>query len=92
MTNILAFFIIYMLIFVIGSLVMALMGLDFLTAISSVAATLGNIGPGLSTIGPTDNFAHIPMLGKWFLAFLMMLGRLELYTVLILLLPEFWRR
>jgi trk system potassium uptake protein len=92
MTNILAFFVIYMGIFTVGSLVMTMMGLDMITATSSVAATLGNIGPGLATIGPTDNYAHIPSLGKWLLSFFMLLGRLELYTVIVLITPAFWKK
>ncbi len=88
--NILAFMIIYLMIFVGGSLVMALLGLDFETSIGSVATCLGNIGPGLGNVGPVDNFAEIPAVGKWVLSFLMLLGRLELFTVLILFTPYFW--
>jgi trk system potassium uptake protein TrkH len=57
-----------------------------------VAATNGNIGPGLGLVGPADNYAHIPVLGKWLLILCMLLGRLEIYTVLILFVPEFWRK
>lgn len=91
-SKILAFFLIYITIFIIGSLVMSLFGLDFMTAIGSVAATLGNIGPGIGNVGPMDNFSQIPELGKWFLSFLMLLGRLELFTILILFTPYFWRK
>ncbi len=91
-TNILAFFIIYMLIFAAGSVVMSVLGLDLITAISSVAATLGNVGPGLGDVGPLDNYAHVPTAGKWLLAFFMLLGRLELYTVIILFVSEFWKK
>ncbi len=91
-TNILAFFILYMLIFVCGSFCMALMGLDFVTAVASVAATLGNIGPGLGNVGPSDNYAAIPVAGKWLLSLFMLLGRLEIYTVIILFVPEFWKK
>jgi len=90
--NVLAFFIIYVTVFAIGSVVMALIGVDFLTAIGAVATSLGNVGPGLGTVGPVDNFAGIPAAGKWFLSLLMLLGRLELFTVLILLTPYFWNR
>lgn len=90
--NVLAFFLIYMIIFAIGTFVMAFLGLDFESAIGSTAATLGNIGPGIGSVGPVGNFANIPMIGKWFLSFLMLLGRLELFTVLILLSPAFWKR
>ncbi|UXX80348.1 TrkH family potassium uptake protein [Reichenbachiella carrageenanivorans] len=90
--NILAFIMIYISIFAIGSVLMAWIGTDFLTAIGSVATCLGNIGPGLGQVGPVDNFSEIPALGKWCLSFLMLLGRLELFTVLILLTPYFWRK
>jgi len=92
LTNILGFFLLLTLIFVTATLVMTAFGLDVLSAIGSVAATLNNIGPGLGTVGPTDNFAHVPDLGKWVLIFCMLLGRLELFTVLVLLTPDFWRR
>jgi trk system potassium uptake protein TrkH len=88
-----AFILIFMIIFFIGTFVMASLGLDFPSAMGSVAATLGNIGPGIGIVGPGDaqNFAQIPPFGKWFLSFLMLLGRLELFTVLMLLTPFFWR-
>lgn len=82
---------IYLLIFASGSMVMALLGLDFDTAIGATAACLGNIGPGIGKVGPVGNFAFIPDFGKWFLSFLMILGRLELFTVLILFSRAFWR-
>lgn len=90
-SNILAFFLFFMFIFITGSIVMSLMGLDFLTAIGSVATSLGNVGPALGGVGPTDNFANIPDLGKWFLSFLMLLGRLELFTILVIFSPAFWK-
>ena len=71
---------------------MAALGLDFMTAIGAVAATLGNTGTGIGLVGPAYNFSLIPGLGKWFLAFLMLLGRLELFTVLILFTPYFWSK
>jgi len=70
---------------------MAAMGLDLITALTSVAATLGNVGPGLNKVGPTANYSFVPGFGKYFLSFLMMLGRLELYTVLVLFLPSTWK-
>lgn len=85
------FFILYLGLFIFFSLLMAAMGLDMITAFSSVAATLGNIGPGFGGVGPTDNYAAIPSMGKWLLSMSMLLGRLEIYTVLVLLIPEFWR-
>lgn len=87
-----SFFILYIGLFALATLVMAGLGLDVLTAIASVAATIGNIGPGLGTVGPAENYAHIPQAGKWVLSFCMLLGRLEIYTVLMLLVPGTWRR
>ncbi|UXP33309.1 TrkH family potassium uptake protein [Reichenbachiella agarivorans] len=90
--NILAFIMIYISIFAFGSIMMAFIGVDFMTSISSVATCLGNIGPGLGDVGPVDHFGNMPELGKWLLSMLMLLGRLELFTVLILFTPYFWRR
>lgn len=90
--KIMAFFLIYMMIFAFGSLVMSAIGLDFQSAVGSVAASLGNIGPGIGSVGPIENYAHIPTFGKWFLSFLMLLGRLELFTVLIIFAPSFWKK
>lgn len=90
--NILAFVVIYILIFISGTLIMAAHGLDFETALGSVIATLGNIGPGIGEVGPAANFADIPPSGKWFLSFLMLVGRLEVFTVVILLSPAFWKK
>ena len=70
---------------------MAIMGLDFLSAMGAVATSLGNVGPAIGSVGPVYNFAHIPELGKWFLSFLMLLGRLELFTVLIIFSSYFWK-
>jgi len=92
MGSVTAFFVLYIGLFAIAALAMAAMGVDVLTAIASVAATIGNIGPGLGTVGPTENYAHIPFLGKWILCLCMLLGRLEIYTVMILFLPTAWRR
>lgn len=92
MTNVLGFFVLFIMVFVVGVLVMASMGLDMATSFGSVAATLANIGPGLGDVGPSDNYAGIPTVGKWFLTFLMLLGRLELFTVIILLTPHYWKK
>jgi trk system potassium uptake protein TrkH len=90
--SVLGFMGLYVGLFAFSSVLMAGLGVDFVTAIASVAATIGNIGPGLGTVGPVDNFAHIPYLGKWVLIGCMLLGRLEIYTVIILIVPEFWRK
>ena len=86
------FFVVYMGIFVGASLAMAALGLDIVSALTSVAATLGNIGPGLGIVGPMDNYAGVPQAGKWILSFCMLLGRLELFTVLMLFVPGTWKR
>jgi trk system potassium uptake protein len=90
--NVLAFFIIYFLIFVFASLFMSMLGLDFYTSIGSVAASLGNIGPGIGSVGPVDHYAFLPGAGKWLLSFLMLIGRLELFTVLVLFSAAFWKK
>ena len=87
-----AVFFLFMLVFTLASVGMALLGLDLVTSFVSVAATINNIGPGLGGVGPMDNYQSIPYLGKWILIFCMLVGRLELYTVIVLLVPEFWRR
>lgn len=90
--KVMAFFIIYMIFFILGSAAMAILGLDGPTAIGATAATIGNIGPGIGMVGPVDNYAFIPQAGKWVLSFLMLLGRLELFTILILFSPAFWKK
>lgn len=89
--NILGFFILYMLSFIIGAVVFAGMGLDFQTAIGGAASSLGNIGPAFGGLSPVNNFDILSDFGKWWSAFLMLIGRLELFTVLIILTPFFWR-
>ncbi len=91
-SHISAFFAIFMLIFAIGSFIMTFFTPDLETAATSVIATLGNIGPGLNAIGATQNYSAISPLGQGILTVFMLLGRLELYTVLILFLPSFWKR
>lgn len=90
--NIMAFMITYFMVFALGAIIISSMGFDFITSIGAVATCLGNIGPGIGKVGPMDNFAFISDAGKWVLSLLMLLGRLELFTVLILFTPYFWRR
>jgi len=90
--NIIAFFVLYMLTFIIGSLVLGALGLDFESAIGGAASSLGNVGPALGTLNPVSNFNSLPALAKWWCGFLMLLGRLELFTVLILFTPYFWKK
>ena len=90
--NILSFFVIYMLIFIVSSVILTFLGLDFMSALGAAASSLGNIGPAIGSVSPVDNFAHLTSGAKWFCAFLMLIGRLELFTVLILFTPFFWRK
>ena len=90
--NILSFFVIYMLIFVFASVILTFLGLDFTSALGAAASSLGNIGPAIGSVSPVDNFAHLSVGAKWFCSFLMLIGRLELFTVLILFTPFFWRK
>jgi trk system potassium uptake protein TrkH len=92
LTSIWGFFVLFIVLFVLSALALAAMGVDVLTSFAAVVACIGNIGPGLGEVGPVDNYAAIPTLGKWVLSFCMLLGRLEIYTVLVLLMPEFWRK
>jgi trk system potassium uptake protein TrkH len=89
--NVLGFFILYMLSFIIGVIVFSVLGLDFKTALGAAASTLGNVGPALGDLGPVYTYADLPSLAKWWATFLMLIGRLELFTVLILFTPFFWR-
>lgn len=89
--NILGFFILYMLSFIVGALVFSMFKIDFISAIGLSASSLGNIGPALGNFGPVNNYAALPPLAQWWSAFLMLIGRLELFTVLIILTPFFWR-
>lgn len=89
--NILAFFILYMISFIIGALVFSMFQIDFESAIGLSASSLGNVGPALGEFGPVDNYSALPPLAKWWSSFLMLIGRLELFTVLILFTPFFWR-
>ena len=71
---------------------LSLSGLDFVTSISGAATSISNVGPGLgSTIGPNGNFSSLPEISKWILSLGMILGRLELFAILVLFLPSFWR-
>ncbi len=90
--NVIAFFVLYMLSFIIGALGLGFMGLDFDSAIGGAASSLGNVGPALGTLNPLSNFNSLPTIGKWWCSFLMLLGRLELFTVLILFTPYFWKK
>jgi len=92
MRSVLGFLVLYVGLFALSSVVLAGLGVDFITSFAAVAATMGNIGPGFGAVGPVENFAIIPVAGKWLLIWCMLLGRLEIFTVIILVVPEFWRK
>lgn len=89
--DIISFLFLYILVAVAASIVLGFLGLDFETAISAVAATLGNVGPGLGGVGPNFSYAWLPDLGKVILIICMWLGRLELFTAIMILSPRFWK-
>lgn len=90
--SVMSFFFMYALCFSVIAILLSLVGLDFLDAMSGAATSISNVGPGLGSIGPSSTFAHLPESAKWILSAGMMLGRLELFTVLMLLYPGFWKR
>jgi len=92
MASIWGFFILYLAVTVIAAVILTALGLDVMTAFSSVAATIGNVGPGFGAVNPSSTYSEIPHLGKWVLSLCMLAGRLEIYTVMILLIPEFWKK
>jgi trk system potassium uptake protein TrkH len=92
MKSVLGFFVLYIAMALLATIAMAALGLDMVSAFASVATTLGNVGPGLGLYHPATTFSEAPVLGKWILSFCMLVGRLEIYTVLVLLTPEFWKK
>jgi trk system potassium uptake protein TrkH len=90
--NVLAIFFLYIITFGLGSFLLTTTGLDFISSMGSTASCMGGIGPGLATTGPASNYAHLNDFAKWVLSFMMLLGRLELFTLFIIFHPAFWRR
>lgn len=88
----LSFFFLYVVLFVFGALVVMGTGQDMLTSFAASAATIGNVGPGFGGFGPLENYAGMHVVAKWVLSFLMLVGRLEILTVLVMLSPSFWRK
>jgi len=91
-TNVLGFFLLYMVVYITGVLILTLGGRDIVTSVGATAATLGNIGPGLGLVGPASTYADLMGWEKWLLVLFMLIGRLEIFTVLVLFLPGAWRR
>jgi trk system potassium uptake protein len=92
MKSVLGFFVLYLSIAILATIAMSALGLDMITAFAAVATTLGNVGPGLGLFHPATTYSEAPAVGKWILSFCMLVGRLEIYTVLVLLIPEFWKK
>jgi trk system potassium uptake protein TrkH len=92
MSGVLSFLFIYLMIIVLGTLFMMALGIDFTEAIGAVISSIGNTGSGIGLTGPAHSWNFLPDSGKWFLSFLMLIGRLELFTILILFTPNFWER
>ena len=93
MDSVMGFFYLYILCFVVVAILLGLTGLDMITSLSGAATSISNVGPGLGgTIGPAGNFESIPTTAKWVMCLAMLVGRLELFTVLVMLAPGFWRR
>ncbi len=90
--NLLAFIFLYLFIYTVGSILMTAFGVDLLESLSTVATSLGNVGPGIGAYGPSHSFSALPDASKWLLSFLMLFGRLELFTVALILTPYFWKR
>ena len=91
-TRLLAFLLLYVILALIGSVVLCTAGLGFEESISSMVSCLGNVGPGLGKLGPIDNYSALPTFSKWFMSFVMLVGRLEFFTVLLIFTPAFWKR
>ena len=89
--NILVFFMVYIIWFLIGSFLMTVFGMDFNSSMGATATSLGNVGPGIGSVGPLDNFSEVPIMAKLILPFFMLLGRLEFFSILILFAPYFWK-
>ena len=93
MSSIISFIYLYIIIFFVITALLSLSGLDFVTSISAAATSISNVGPGLGNIiGPNGNFSQLPDFSKWVLSFGMLLGRLELFAILVLFLPSFWQK
>jgi trk system potassium uptake protein TrkH len=90
--SVMAFFFIYMLTCAVVAIALAFVGLDYIEAMSGAVTAVSNVGPGLGSIGPDGNFQHLPDSAKWILSFAMLIGRLEIFTVLVFLMPQFWRK
>ena len=92
-TSIISFFFIYVLLFILSAVILSFLEIDFLTALSASASAISNVGPGIGDmIGPNGNYSSIDNIAKWVLAITMLVGRLEIFTILVLFSKNFWRK
>lgn len=91
-TRVLAFVLLYLIVVMFGILILSLSGMGFIESVGGLITCLGGVGPGLGLVGPMGNYAYISDISKWFLTFIMLLGRLELFTVLLLFTPAYWKK
>lgn len=91
LTHILVYLLVHLILISFGAIFIAFLNVDFVTAMGASASALGNVGPAIGSVGPVDNYAHLPNMAKYLLSFLMICGRLELFTVLIIFTPYFWK-
>jgi len=90
--RVLAFALLYFIIIFAGSTLLSISGLGYIESFSGMITCLSDVGPGLGNIGPAYNFSHLPDISKWFLSIIMLIGRLEIFTVLLIFTPVFWKR
>ncbi|MFW9804940.1 MAG: potassium transporter TrkG, partial [Candidatus Thorarchaeota archaeon] len=86
------FLFLFIVIFAISVVIISSTGVDIVTSLSTAASALCNVGPALGSAGPVDNYASLPQVAKWVLIFCMLTGRLEIYTVIIIFIPNFWKK
>ncbi len=92
LSSVVGFILMYILLMGLASLFVAASGVDFTTSVTSVLACISNIGPGFGHVGPASSFAHLPLAAKWILTLCMLLGRLEIFTIIVLMTPDFWKK
>ena len=90
-SGVVGFFLLYLTVTTAGTIVLTVQDMDLMSAFTATLTCISNVGPGLGSVGPVDNFGHVPALSKWVLTLCMLLGRLEIYAILVLFVPEFWR-
>ena len=90
-SGVVGFFLLYLIVTTVGTIVLTVQDMDLVSAFTATLTCISTVGPGLGSVGPVDNFSHVPTLSKWVLTLCMLLGRLEIYAILVLFIPEFWR-